>query len=84
MSITKEFILTVLVFLTIFFMASVWAIDIGTSGMLAGIGSVEGFSFVRTPSQQYHLGLVLAVTSFFILCVIIIKLLLIKKNEVAQ
>lgn len=84
MKLTKEFILIIMVFLTIFFMASIWAIDIGSSGMLAGIGTVKGFNFVRTPSQQYHLGLALAVTSFFILCIITIKILFSKKNEVAQ
>ena len=62
-----ELMMVGLVFTTIFFMASIWAIDIGASGMRLGITAVEGFSFMRTPSQQYHIVLAFAVTIFFAL-----------------
>ena len=72
----KEFILTSLVALTIFFMAGLWAVDIGASALATGVLAVEGFSFIRTPSQHYHLGLVTATVTFFIMAVITIKLLM--------
>lgn len=64
---TAFLFLTSLVALTIFSMAGIWAIDVGSSGMIQGSGVVEGFSFVRTPVQHYHAGMVLLITSTFVI-----------------
>ena len=47
-----------LIFVTFFFVAGLWAIDIGASAMNRGIMEIEFFFGLRPSSQQYHLGLV--------------------------
>ena len=59
--------LTILIVLTMLFMAGMWSVDIGASAMIVGVGEIEGYSFSRTPSQHYHLGLMMIAVSFFIL-----------------
>jgi len=76
--------ITSLVALTMLFMAGLWAVDIGASGLVAGVGAVEGFSFVRTPSQHYHLGLVTATVAFFMMATITIKLLFREESKVCK
>ena len=50
-------------FFIMLFMASLWALDIGVSGMLLG-GFVSNGFWVRSPIQQYHFGLISVLTAF--------------------
>jgi len=60
----KLWSMLVLVFL---FVGGLWAIDIGASFMNARDPVVKGLIFERTPSDHYHIGLLISELSFFIL-----------------
>lgn len=68
----KLFIRILLILLLQFFIISgLWAIDIGASGMVwesvyGQQGQVQGLGFVRSASNQYHLGLGIVYLTFFV------------------
>jgi hypothetical protein len=72
----RQLKIIILVILTFFFVAGLWAIDIGASGAILDAAGYPtqavGLLFVRTPTQQYHLGLLLSSISFLILCAMFI------------
>jgi len=70
------FSFSLLIFLYTFILFGLWSVDIGVSGMLIDGSSVSGFSFVRSPVQQYHLGLVVLVVSSFLLVLFYVFLML--------
>lgn len=73
--------MAVLVFLTIVFMVSLWTIDVSVSAMNVSAGVfgeaklTNGF-WIREPVKMYHMGLWLAVASFFTTVMITIKMVL--------
>jgi len=64
----KFFFYITLVFI---FVSGLWALDIGASGMISEAYTklnyiTQGLGFIRTPVNQYHLGLLLATIVFMI------------------
>ncbi len=60
----------ILFLLQFFLLSGFWAIDIGVSGMAweqaYGLGQAEGLLFIRSPINQYHIGLGIVYVVFFI------------------
>ena len=49
--------------LTVIFISGLWGVDVGSSAYATG-GEVEGLFGVREARVQYHLGLLMAMTSY--------------------
>ncbi len=70
--INGKFLKILLIILLQFFLLSgFWAVDVGISGMMWEVaygsqGQATSLGFLRTPSNQYHLGLMIVYIVFFI------------------
>lgn len=73
--------ISVLMFLTVVFMASLWAIDISTSAMNTGGTLTNGF-WSPDPAQIYHFGVGVAIACFFTVVLIAINSVLRRETEV--
>lgn len=72
----KKVLVFILIVITFIFVSGLWAIDIGASGanmQSAGYElQAEGLLFSRTPTAQYHLGLLIASVCFLVVVVMYI------------
>lgn len=55
-----------IIFLSFMFIASLWLVDISVSSMLSG-SNVVGLTGIHDPTTTYHIGLVLATLSCFMI-----------------
>jgi len=66
-----------IILLTILFVTGLWTVDIGASALAlqsAGFDvQVQTLFFIRSASQQYHIGLMLALLSFIIICLMFVN-----------
>ena len=70
-----------LISLIFIFCIGLWTIDIGVSGIVTG-NNVTTLVGIRSPADQYHIGLLICISSFLFLTFLTIKLLNIQeKNE---
>lgn len=72
--------IAVLIFLTIVFMVALWTVDVSVSAMnvssgLSGEAKLTNGFWVREPVKMYHLGLWMAVASFFTTVMVAVKMI---------
>ncbi|KXA89890.1 hypothetical protein AKJ57_04755 [candidate division MSBL1 archaeon SCGC-AAA259A05] len=63
------------IFLTIAFIVSLWTIDVSVAAIRAG-GKLTNEFWMRSPGRAYHVGLWLAIASWFSLSVIAVKFIM--------
>ena len=69
--------LSLAVCLSVFFMSGLWAVDIGASSMI-NKGYVEGLNWTRSGTEQYHLGLLMSLASFLLVCLLFLQEIVMK------
>lgn len=75
----ERYIISMLL-LAVIFMTGLWSIDIGVTGMLNDLSVMTLLGF-RTAADQYHLGLLVCLISFFMMAMLSISLVLRKCQE---
>ena len=83
---TKFVKILLIVMLQFFLLSGFWAIDIGASAMCweeqsSGVGQAQGLGFIRSASNQYHIGLGLVYIVFFIQLAWMLYIILGAKDE---
>jgi len=86
---TKYIKILILFLLQFFLLSGLWAIDIGMSGMMFELGTdneavATGFGFMRTPNQQYHMGLLVVYLVFFVQVIWLLWVILTKISKLKE